>query len=285
LQAYIFDFVKDKVNVIERNVNSSEVDADYVIDCSGKPNDYSVFHKSTCIPVNTAFVTQCYWEKPEFNHTLMIARPHGWVFGIPLQNRCSIGYLFNRDISSLSEVQEDVQCVFTDHKLTPSQDTNYLEFENYYRNTNFTERVAYNGNASFFLEPLEATSLACMDQVQRNAFDIIAQQSPIENCNLNYTRLLKEIETMIMLHYFSGSIYKTAFWEYAVKKGELVITKAIQEDLSFRNTVERALQFEQPNLCPSGEDYGLWWSGSWNQNIRGLGLETKLKKLLINSLL
>jgi hypothetical protein len=53
LQSYIFDFYKESVNQIEKNVSNKNVDADYIIDCSGKPNldtDTS-FERSKYIPV------------------------------------------------------------------------------------------------------------------------------------------------------------------------------------------------------------------------------------------
>ena len=40
LQDYIFDRLKDEVNIVPKNVKPEDVDADYVMDCSGKPQSY-----------------------------------------------------------------------------------------------------------------------------------------------------------------------------------------------------------------------------------------------------
>ena len=71
--------------------------------------------------------------------------------------------MFNSDINSLDEVKEDVKDVFEQYNLVPSDKTNFLQFKNYSRKVNFQGRVSYNGNASFFFDPLEATSITNID--------------------------------------------------------------------------------------------------------------------------
>lgn len=281
LQDFILNFVKDKVTIIEKNVSADEIDADYVMDCSGKPKTYDDFNKSSFIPVNSAYITQCYWDLPRFQHTLTIARPYGWVFGIPLKHRCSIGYLYNRNINTLEEVKEDVKNVFKDFDLTPSQDINSLQFENYYRKENHTERVTYNGNASFFLEPLEATSFSVVDYAQRNAYDIWNSNISVQDANQNYKRLLKETEVMIMLHYFAGSIYESKFWEYARENGQKCIENAIKNDEDFNSIVRYSILKKYSNKCEKNiMDYGTWWPGSFCENIDGLGIKEKLLSMM-----
>ena len=48
-------------------------------------------------------------DGPVLKHTYTraIARPHGWVFVIPLTAHTSYGYIFNRDVSDLEEVEKD----------------------------------------------------------------------------------------------------------------------------------------------------------------------------------
>jgi tryptophan halogenase len=249
------------------------------MDCSGKPQDYDAFNMSECIPVNSVHVTQCYWDAPRFQYTLTIARPYGWVFGIPLQNRCSIGYLYNKDINTLDEVKEDVKNIFEQYNLTPSEHTNSFGFKNYTRKENFTDRIAYNGNSSFFLEPIEATSIATMDMLNRGAFDIwFNGKSPTQTCN-EYTEALEEIEHVIMLHYFAGSIFKTPFWEYATERGTNSMRKAIQRD-RFVNIINHSLEdikFLHANY--DNNDYGTWPPSSFQQNLLALNLYEKLKNV------
>jgi|TARA_B100000035_G_scaffold217621_1_gene186609 hypothetical protein len=292
LQDYVFEKVKDKVKILEHNVESNNVDADYILDCSGKPESYEDFEQST-IPVNSAHVVNCYWEYPKFNYSLHIARPYGWVFGIALQNRCSIGYLYNRNINNLKEIKDDIKNVFKEYDLTPSDNVKNINFENYYRKNNYTDRVCYNGNSSFFLEPMEATSITTMDQIQRHCFDIWNNVMSVEDGNLAYKKFLKQIETMIMMHYFAGSNYDTEFWKFAKERGEECMIDALRNDNEFKSIIEFALRVKDSNMCPKENlniadnvqdyfqyEYGTWWSGSFCENIFGLGIEKKLKDII-----
>jgi len=280
LQNYILDKVKNKVSIFEHSVTPDDIDADFVMDCSGRPKSYEKFHDADFIPVNSAYVTQCYWDRPRFYHTLTIARPYGWVFGVPLQNRCSIGYLYNKDINSLEEVKEDVKNVFERYELIPSNDTNTLSFNNYYRKQNYTERVCYNGNASFFLEPMEATSIGTMDRVQRYAFDIWNKNISFEMANQNYLNFLSQIETTIMLHYFAGSKYKTKFWEFAQQKGKDCINLSLKYDDNFSKITNYSIKMKKRNLCDPDINYGYWGANSLCENIYGLGIEKSLLELV-----
>lgn len=279
LQDYIFGKVKNKVNLFYQNTNPENIDADYILDCSGKPSSYEDFHKSSYIPVNSAYITQCYWEYPRFNHTLTITRPYGWVFGIPLQNRCSIGYLFNRDINSLKDIKKDVESVFNEYNLTPSDSTTHLNFENYYRKQNYTERICYSGNSSFFLEPLEATSISAMNSIQRHCYDIWNNNHTVEQANLKYETIIEQLESIIMLHYFAGSKYNTRFWKFAKKMGEKCIKESLLHDEYFRKIINVSIRQKSSNLCIENNlEYGdgFWWLGSFLDNIEGLGIRDKL---------
>jgi len=280
LQNFILDEIKDKVVIHNKNIKFSDINADYIMDCSGKPNSYEEFYKSPFIPVNSVYITQCYWEYPKFQHTLTIARPYGWVFGIPLKNRCSIGYLFNMNINNLDDIRNDVLNIFKEYNLNPSENTRHLEFNNYYRKQNFTERVIFNGNRSFFLEPLEATSISLMNIIQRDSFDVWNLNISIEQANLKYIRSIREIETMIMLHYFSGSIYNTEFWKYAKENGKQSIENSLKHDKKFLEFIQYALNIKQSNLCDQKPSYGSWWVGSFCQNIKGLGIESVINGII-----
>jgi hypothetical protein len=274
LQEYILDLLKDKVKIVEGNTTALTVDADFVMDCSGKPASYEDFNLTESIPVNAVHVTHCYWDHAKFQHTLTIARPYGWVFGIPLQNRCSIGYLYNNKINTLEEVKEDVKQVFADYNLTPSTDYNTFEFKNYYKKKNFTGRVAYNGNASFFLEPLEATSIALMNQILKMAYDSWFNNTSLDLLNDDYDMVLKEIETMIMLHYFSGSVFKTPFWDFAQERGKKIVARA-KNDNKFNEFVEQSM-IDNHTLLRMDGSYGTWGKLSFKQNLENLNLYEKI---------
>jgi len=267
LQEYIVDSLKDRIKVIDKNVTADNVDADFIMDCSGKPSNYDDCYLSDYISVNSVHVTQCYWDFPRFSHTLTIARPYGWVFGIPLQNRCSIGYLYNSNINTLEEVQEDVKNIFKQYNLNPSQNTNSFSFKNYFRKKNFTDKVVYNGNASFFLEPLEATSITLMDIIQRNAFDVWFNNKSLDAANKAYSDEVQGIENIIMMHYYSGSIYDTEFWKYARDRGE--------KNMDFNMNNPNLIRYLMDQGTPQ-DTYGTWPQKLFTDNLKGLGIYEKL---------
>ena len=282
-QNYILSKVKSnsRVKLVEQNVGIDDIDADFIMDCSGKPSDYSEYNIANYIPVNSAYITPCYWDNIEFQHTLTIAGPYGWVFGIPLTNRCSIGYMYNNSISSEEEIKEDVKNIFNEFKLIPSENTASLKFKNYYKKVNFTDRVAYNGNASFFLEPMEATSISTMDYVQRMAYDLWTNKitdTKLTEKNKAYTDAINHIETMIMLHYYAGSIFDNDFWKYAKNRGEESIRSMIKDPLF----VEQILLSKNYvyGVNNPGKVFGSWPLYSFNQNLTNLELYDKLEGLI-----
>jgi hypothetical protein len=282
LQDYILSVVKDnnRFTIKEQNITHDEIDSNFILDCSGRPQNYEEFHLSKYIPVNSVYVNQCYWDYPRFQYTLTIARPYGWVFGIPLQNRCSIGYLYNNNINTIDEVKEDIKEIFKQYNLTPSEDTNSFTFKNYYRKQNFNGRVAYNGNASYFLEPMEATSIATMIFVNKYSFDLWNNNKNNLHVNYMYITLLKEIETVIMLHYFAGSIYNTDFWYHAVNSGKkCMIVSLTQKKYKLNKSFKEMLDIDtsQNNI-----GFGTWPIKSFGQNILGLDIKEKLDNLVNN---
>jgi hypothetical protein len=109
LQDLVFNKLKrEKIKHVEKHLSVNDMDCDYVFVATGMPKDTSNdYQYLKTIPVNSCFVSQCPWEDraKDFTHTLTIARPYGWIFGIPLENRISIGYCFNQNINSLEEIK------------------------------------------------------------------------------------------------------------------------------------------------------------------------------------
>lgn len=262
LQNYIFEKIHNRFSLKEGNIKHQDIDADFIMDCSGKPDDLSQYEVADYIPVNSVHVTQCEWEYPRFQYTLTIARPYGWVFGIPLTNRCSIGYLYNKNINTLEEVKEDVKNVLDQYNLVESY-TNSFSFNNYYRKENFSSdgRIAYNGNNSFFLEPLEATSIQMIDYVQRMAYDIWHKNIQIDFANSRYHKLIKQIENMIMIHYISDNKFDNDFWKFARERGFMCYNRLINDE---------DFHLFYNNVLP--DEYGTWTKHSFKCNFEGLNI-------------
>jgi hypothetical protein len=273
LQNLLRELNKDRVNFINKNININDIDADYILDCSGKPNNFDDYKKAKYIPVNTAVVKQCKWDYPKYYYTLCIAAKYGWVFGIPLQDRISFGYLYNRNINNKKEILDDLDEIINTYSLKSNKDFNYIEFNNYYRKKNYTKNIFYNGNKSFFLEPMEATSLATIDDINRDVFDLIYKNRTVKQVNDRYDNWFKEVQDVITLHYLAGSRFKNEFWSYAENLAKECINKKSKKYEDILNN------YKNNNYQIHG-NYGTWGVHSFRQNIIGLGLENKIEKLI-----
>lgn len=277
-QKYIFDRLIEnpKLNIIENNVyDYSNLDSDYVMVCSGSPKSITEdFNEHNNIPVNSAIVFQCPWEYPKFLFSLTFAKKYGWVFGIPLVNRCAIGYVYNSNFCTEEDIKKDVQSILDEFQLTPNL-TRSLKFFNYSKKVNFTERICYNGNASFFLEPLEATSTGTADFVNRCWFDYMQKNCNLDIINQMYSQNISDVESMICLHYYSGSVYKTDFWEYAKNLADLKIEKEFKMQTNFSKIVGNSLKSSEG----FEGDIGSWSIRSYHMNIMNLGIKEKLNEL------
>ena len=271
------DLLKERnekdVKFIDKNVTHDDIDADFIIDCSGKPTDKTKLETAEYIPVNTALVKKCYWDYPQYTHTLCIAAQYGWIFGIPLQDRISFGYIHNTDFVNKKKIEQELLEVIDSYNLTPEPEENYIEFGNYYRKENFTERVMYNGNASFFLEPMEATSIGTIDTINRFAYDAMFGLNTIENVNAKYKSWFKQCQDVITMHYLAGSqTFDNDFWQYAKRlatncyndKSQMLVDILNAHDKEGFNTIH---------------DYGTWTMESFNQNINGLGLNKDMLRI------
>lgn len=282
-QEYIFNKLSHnrRIEFIEDNVtNYEELDSDYVMVCTGSPRmiGESEYQNREHIPVNSCVVFQCPWEVPTFNYSLTFAKKHGWVFGIPLKNRCAVGYVFNGDISSEDQIKDDVQEILNEFNLSP-QTVRSLKFNNYSRKRNFTNKVCYNGNASYFLEPLEATSTGFADMVNKLAYDMWLGRVSVDMANEIYNQQINETESMICLHYKSGSIYDSKFWDHAKKLGESKITEDFMNKNSVADIIKKSV-YRSTVFDDYGREVGSWNIRSYNMNIDGLGITQELKDMI-----
>jgi tryptophan halogenase len=264
---------KNGVKYIDKNIKDNDIDADYVINCTGAPKTNQEMYKAKYIPVDSAVVMQSKWDTPRYFHTLCIAHEYGWIFGIPLQDRISFGYIYNSSFTNKKKIKELLLGVMDDYECFWDIDTepNYIKFKNYYRKENYTDKVAYNGNASFFLEPMEATSIGTIDTINRNLYDFLYGNNSLDNVNNRYSSWFKECQDVITMHYMAGSqLYHNDFWQYATRLGNECYADKGQLLSDILNNYNK-LGFN------TVKDYGTWTMESFNQNIKGLGLENVIQ--------
>lgn len=280
LHEYLFNYVKDnpRIQVIEQHVDDpEELDADHVLVCNGTPKNIDEeFIIKDSVPVNAVYVTQCHWNHPQFSYSLTHAMKHGWVFGIPLQKRASIGYMYNSDYATLDEIKEEVKKIFEDYDLVPSEETTHMTFQSRIRRNNFGPKVVYNGNASFFLEPLEATSLGFTININRLAKDLWLDRRTLKSCQKEYEAELEGIEAMIMMHYMSGSIYDTPFWKDTQQKATEYIENHYKQKTKWAKFVTDTILNRKTEIL----EIGTWPSLNYTINLENLHLMDSFKELI-----
>lgn len=141
--------------------DDTEVAGDWFFDCSGFARLLN--HKLLGEPLKD--LTQyfparralAWWDEGTNmkNHTGLKAMKYGWSWEIGLNHRVGNGYVFDPDLISLDQAQEEVEKTFN-KKITPVATIQFqpCQMENIWR-----ENVIAVGLSSGFVEPLESNGL------------------------------------------------------------------------------------------------------------------------------
>ena len=219
---------KNRFNVIEDTVNIEDIknNYDYVINCTGFPNDYTDYTIAN-LPTNSCLIHNIN-EPGTWNYTGHQATHNGWIFEIPLLNRQSYGYLYNDTINTKEEILKDfgIEKESAEYKYKP-----------YYKNNLITDNVIANGNAAVFFEPMAATSLWLYDKINRIYYDYIYNNVSLEHANEVFIQLAQDVESIIKVFYQGGSVKGGKFWDYATN-----ISLNLQDNLKFVKFLDGTLE-------------------------------------------
>ena len=204
---------------------------DLVFDARGFPGElHPDRHISiSFIPTNTAVIRRCPAtvkadrDGPVLQHTYTraVARPHGWVFVIPLTVHTSYGYIFNRDVTGLAEVEADFDELLEADGVAEFEPRAVLQFPNYVHRQIYDGAVCRIGNAAAFMEPLEATAIVSA-QLQigmilntrlNRPVEHLERDAPVVNRFLVNNMLCYGL--FVGWHYSRGSKFDSAFWRHA----------------------------------------------------------------------
>ncbi len=204
---------------------------DLVFDARGFPKELHPDRhiNMSFIPTNTAVIRRCpaiieeEEDGPVLQHTYTraVARPHGWVFVIPLTVHTSYGYIFNRDVSSLAEVESDFDAFLESDGVSEFEQRAVIPFPNFVHRQMYDGAVARIGNAAAFMEPLEATAIVSA-QLQigmvlhirlNRSVENLERDAPVVNRFLINNMLCYGL--FVGWHYSCGSKYDSEFWRRA----------------------------------------------------------------------
>ncbi len=193
-----------------------ELDADEHIDISFIPTNTAVIRRCPAIIESTQ-------NGPVLQptYTRAVARPHGWVFVIPLTVHTSYGYIFNRDVTSLEEVESDFDEFLESDGVSEFEQRAVIPFPNFVHRRIFDGAIARVGNAAAFMEPLEATAIVSaqlqIGMVLRTRLnrpvEHLERDAPVVNRFLIGNMLGYGL--FVGWHYSCGSIHDSEFWRHA----------------------------------------------------------------------
>ena len=262
--------------VTHGEVDPKDVDADYVFDCRGKPDDFSEY-EDLINPVNACVLGKPKWNTSRNPWSRHVATPDGWTFVIPTRYKSPshdfcVGYCYNSDIT-----QQEV----AEHNFLEKFDvdvTKHVKFRNYVaKNPMLDDRIILNGNRLFFLEPLESSStqtyIQWADYIMKN---ILTKEVSSSDASNECRKYVRELQNFVLWHYQCGSKYNTPFWDYA--------TSLTFKDQEFDRMLYESRSYDKYGIIPKSfgghsmevEDcfYGQWTPYSfkvWDQ-----GMKTKL---------
>ena len=204
---------------------------DLVFDARGFPGELDPDRhiEVSFIPTNTAVIRRCPAIVKEerdglvlkHTYTRAVARPHGWIFVIPLALHTSYGYIFNRDVSGLAEVESDFDAFLEADGVPEFEQRAVIPFPNFVHRRIYDGAVARIGNAAAFMEPLEATAIVSAQlqigmvlhmRLNRPA-EHLERDAPVVNRFLVNNMLRYSL--FVGWHYSCGSRYDSGFWRHA----------------------------------------------------------------------
>ena len=207
----------DQLNFSKNKIAIFEKQYDYVIDCSGGTKLDNTYASPGFKTVDRGLI----YKRPKigsWNYTVHLANENGWMFGIPLGERQTWGYLYNNQITCEDEALSKMK------KYFPDEDIQIIKYEWEPRYSKFlvdkTKRYFRNGNKLFFFEPLHGLSNFYYTHfADKISFSILKGVNHNE-LNIEYQKMIDGLQDSMAFHYQHGSKYESVFWNQIVEKSK-----------------------------------------------------------------
>ena len=267
--------------VTHGDVDPKDVDADYVFDCRGKPDDFSNY-EDLDNPINACILGRPKWNTSRNSWSRHVATPDGWTFVIPTHksspsNDFCVGYCYNRDITQ-KEVAE-----YNFLEKFDVEVTKHVKFKNYIaKNPIIDDRIILNGNRLFFLEPLESSSTQTYIMWVKYIVDhVLKGEATFKNASKEVRRYIEQVKNFVLWHYQCGSKYDTPFWDYA--------RSLTFKDDAFDAMLYESRTYDKYGIIPKsyggytidGNEYGQWAPYSFKVWYQGMTEQLTDKSSLV----
>ena len=201
-------------------LDTQEVQADFVFDCSGlsrliieKHFDEEWISYKKHLPMDSAIpfhIPQDYSIHP---YTQAISMPHGWIWKIPLQDRYGAGYVFDSTCINSEQAQQEAE-EYLGIKLDVNRT---IKFEAGRFSRYWIKNCIAVGLSASFIEPLESTSihltisqLKLLTQFINHTYE--HNENSVKKYNELVTKNMDEILNFVYLHYLCKRS-DTVFWK------------------------------------------------------------------------
>jgi hypothetical protein len=193
------------------------------------------------LPNNRAVVAQVPYNEPNdeiHSCTQSSAQDCGWIWDIGLQSRRGIGYVHNADLISEADATQalrDYAEQSVGAQVAKDLACRTLNFEPGYRTTPWTHNCVAVGLSAGFIEPLEASALAMIEQ----AASFLVESFPVNRdlmgpASRAFNRKMQSnwasIQEFLKLHYVLSDRDDTPYWRQA--KDEAGISEALSDKLA-----------------------------------------------------
>ncbi len=228
---------------------------DLVFDARGFPAEINKKHhiEIPFIPTNTAIIRRCpsiidhSADGPYLvpTYTRSVARPHGWVFVIPLMTHTSYGYIFNSHCSDLEDIESDFDELLAQDGVSDFEHRAVIPFPNFVHRQMYEGTISRIGNAAAFMEPLEATAIVSA-QLQIGMVLRIRQNRSVEYLHQDIEMVNNFLINSMLgfglfvgWHYSCGSKYNSEFWRFAREKAWPQHRSAHYQELGNYNALKK----------------------------------------------
>lgn len=209
---------------------------------------------------DSAITVPCARKDPLTPFTTSTAKPAGWAWRIPLQNRTGNGHVYSRRFTSDAEAERLLLEGLDGEPLATPQK---LSFVTGRRKKAWIKNCVAIGLASGFIEPLESTALRLIESAVagliENFPDASFRPQLADEFNRQTAIQYESIRDFVIMHYKLTARRDSEFWRHCA---QLCISEALQHQLDTFRATGRVVVYD-PNS---------FTEPSWVSLFLGLGL-------------